>query len=80
MESSSVRHSSWLSGSDEKDISFGVDAVGNDEREDQDAEAHHQGDKLREGRREGLRTHCSFGKLESGIRTAEFWCWLQAAQ
>jgi hypothetical protein len=39
-----------------------------------------EGEGCEQGRREGLRTHCSFGKLESGIRTAEFWCWLQAAQ
>lgn len=29
-------------------ISFGIDAVGDDEREDQDAEANYQGDKLQE--------------------------------
>lgn len=54
--SSSVRHRSWFPGSNEKDIGFGIDAVGDDKREDEDAEAHHQGDKLQEGvGREGER-------------------------
>lgn len=47
LESSSVRHSSWLSGSDEKDIGLGVDTVSDDEREDEDAEAHDQRDELK---------------------------------
>ncbi|MCP6646428.1 hypothetical protein NL493_30225, partial [Klebsiella pneumoniae] len=47
LESSSVRHGSWLSRSNKKDISFGIDAVSDDEREDEDAEAHDQGDKLK---------------------------------
>lgn len=69
--SSSVRHSSWLPGGNEKDVSLGVDAVGDDEREDEDAEAHHQGDELRgAGKDKGaLRTRPTFIK---------FWSWLQA--
>lgn len=47
LESSSVRHSSWLSGSNEKDIGLGVDTVSDDEREDEDAEAHDQCDELK---------------------------------
>lgn len=47
LESSSVRHGSWLSRGDEKDISFGIDAVRDDEREEEGAKTHHQGDKLK---------------------------------
>lgn len=41
------RHSTWLPGSNEKDIGLGIDAVGDDEREDEDGEAHCQGDELK---------------------------------
>lgn len=47
LESSSVRYSSWLSGNDEKDIGLGIDTVSDDEREDEDAEAHDQRDELK---------------------------------
>ena len=79
--SSSVRHRSWFPGSDEKDIGFGIDAVGDDEREDEDAEAHYQGDKLQEGwageEKGVLRTPGSCGNCSGrGGRALECWSWL----
>lgn len=45
--SSLVRHRSWLAGSNEEDVGLGIDAVGDDEREGEDAEAYHQGEELK---------------------------------
>lgn len=36
-----VRNRFWFSGSNEKDIGFGIDVVGDDEREDKDVEVYY---------------------------------------
>lgn len=62
---SSERHRTRLPGSNEEDISFGIDAVGDDERADQDAKAHGQGDEL-QGRQCAQMISVQFGVIAWG--------------
>lgn len=73
------RNSTWLPGSNEKDIGLGIDAVGDDEREDEDAEAHCQGDELQGKERCSQIISVQFGVIARGWELAsEFWRGLQA--